>query len=45
MSEYPISCDKCGKYIGYVHVSEWSPHYVCDECRKELKKEVLGEGK
>ena len=35
MSEYPISCDKCGKYLGHVHATEYSNNFLCNDCWKE----------
>ena len=36
MSEYPVHCDKCGKYLGYVHATEWGVG-LCKECGEEKK--------
>lgn len=37
MSEYPVHCNRCGHYLGYVHATEYGL-YVCDDCRKKIKK-------
>ena len=39
MSEYPVSCNKCGKQLGYVHATRWSDNYICDECEKLKDRE------
>lgn len=39
MSEYPVNCCECGKYIGYVHATEYSKNHLCDECYQRLKRE------
>lgn len=36
MSEYPIHCDKCGKYLGLVHATEYGT-YLCEECERAGK--------
>jgi uncharacterized CHY-type Zn-finger protein len=38
MSEYPVNCAKCGKYLGYLHTSEWTDTKICDECNSQLNK-------
>jgi predicted nucleic acid-binding Zn ribbon protein len=37
MSEYPISCDNCGSYLGLVHASEWSSNTLCEKCSHDLR--------
>ena len=36
MSEYPVHCDKCGNYIGYVHATDYGK-FVCEECGRKQK--------
>lgn len=40
MSEYPINCLDCGKSMGYVHATQWSERYICDECNKKKVREL-----
>ncbi len=40
MSEYPISCTECEKYMGYVHATRYSGRYICDECNKKKVREL-----
>ncbi len=35
MSEYPVSCKKCGMYLGYIHATRWSENYLCKKCYLE----------
>lgn len=42
MSNYPVHCARCGKYLGYVHATEWSNNLICDECAKEKEREQEG---
>ena len=38
MSEYPIDCDSCGKFIGYVHATQYGS-YLCEKCSHDIKIE------
>lgn len=40
MSEYPIQCSMCRKPMGYVHASEYSNNYLCEECNQKEKRRV-----
>lgn len=40
MSEYPISCNKCGIFLDYVYATRWSDNYLCEKCRKEKLREI-----
>lgn len=35
MSEYPVSCSKCGLALGYVHATKWHDNYLCKKCYLE----------
>ena len=39
MSEYPVSCAKCGKYCGLVYATDWHEKYLCNKCWDEWVKE------
>jgi len=39
MSEYPISCNMCGKYLGIVHATKYSNNYLCEDCWNKVKKQ------
>ncbi len=32
MSEYPVHCDECGKYLMYRHAMEEQVSILCNEC-------------
>ena len=46
MSEYPIECCRCNKDLGYIHATEYSNKYRCEECAlKERQETSTNEGK
>ena len=40
MSEYPIQCSECSKPMGYVHATDYSSNYLCDECNQKEKRRI-----
>ena len=39
MSEYPLSCAKCGSYLGLVYTDEWNETTLCSKCWEENQSE------